>query len=287
MVHKLSKPRFVTSLARLGTVLSWLGCTPPAGECTASSAQALSGGSPDASSVGLDNVAASAVAAIVVESDSGHPSLCSGVLIAPRFVLTAGHCGPAAAPQALHISFSPSAAPFALRDPCAPPAATYPAVALERDPDADVMLVELASNVSPVPVVPIASLSPAIGQPAVIAGYGLTEQNTAGERLFVGTTVVGVGRVVAGDSGADAEADACAGDANAGACSGGALLITVDSGPEAGACAGDSGGPLFVRGALGWQVAGVLSEGSESCTGKDVYVDLASVTPWIRAHVGP
>jgi hypothetical protein len=150
------------------------------------------------------------------------------------------------------------------------------------------MLVEVASDAPPVPVASIASTPPTIGQTAVIAGYGLTQENTVGERLFVGTTVIGVGRGVPGDAeGADADSGACVSDADAdaGACRGGTLLITVDSGPDAGACGGDSGGPLFVGDASGWQVAGVLSGGSADCTGDDVYVDLASVVGWIRAHV--
>jgi secreted trypsin-like serine protease len=240
--------------------------------------------------VGAVNVAAS-VAAIVVESDVGHPSLCSGVLVADRFVLSAAHCASGIAPSALQLSFGPSAPPFASVNECGQPT-TYPVVALERDPAADLVLMELASNVSrSIPVVGVAQSSPVVGQMGVIAGYGLNKQGTAGERLFVGTTVVGIGVTATGYSAPDGEVDAytCAGDADgeAGSCSGSRLLITVDSGIGAGACAGDSGGPLFVRDAAGWRVAGVLSEGSASCTGEDVYVDLASVSGWIAAHVAP
>jgi secreted trypsin-like serine protease len=258
------------------------------GECTASSGQAIIGGSADASSVAAISVAAS-VAAVVVESDAGHPSLCSGVLVADRFVLSAAHCASGIAPSSLQVWFGLSAPPFAGVNDCRQPT-TYPVVALERDTEADVMLVELASSVSPsIPVVGVAQSSPLVGQMGVIAGYGLNGQGTAGDRLFVGTTVVGIGVTATGYSSPDGEADAgtCAGDADVDApsCSGGRLLITVDSGADAGACAGDSGGPLFVRDASGWRVAGVLSEGSASCTGEDVFVDLASITGWITSHI--
>jgi secreted trypsin-like serine protease len=290
MPNATSEPFLVVCLASLVTLLG-VDCeahgTQP-GECTASSGQAIIGGSADASSIGAVSVAAS-VAAIVVDSDAGHPSLCSGVLVADRFVLSAAHCASGIAPGALQVSFGLSAPPFASVNECGQPT-TYPVVALERDPEADVMLVELASSVSPsIPAVGVAQSSPVVGQMGVIAGYGLNKQGTAGKRLFVGTTVVGIGAVATGYSapGGEVDADICAGDADgdAGSCSAGRLLITVDSGADAGACAGDSGGPLFVREASGWRVAGVLSEGRASCTGEDVYVDLASIAGWIADHI--
>jgi hypothetical protein len=109
------------------------------------------------------------------------------------------------------------------------------------------MLVELATNVSPASIAQIASTSPSVGQTAAIAGYGLNEHGTAGEKLYVGTSVVAVGGEVPDYSEPDAEMCAGYADATVGPCSGGPLLITVDSGADGGACTGDSGGPLFVR----------------------------------------
>jgi secreted trypsin-like serine protease len=121
------------------------------------------------------------------------------------------------------------------------------------------MLVELAADARDVAPVPIASASPSAGQAAVIAGFGLTEQNTAGTRLFITTTVA---------------------QANAGG-------LTVNSGADAGACVGDSGGPLLVRSAAGWQLAGVLSEGSAYCTLIDVFVDATAIRGWVATNTAP
>jgi secreted trypsin-like serine protease len=273
-----------TSLAWPSAILI-AACQQLASEPTGCSAQAIYAGSRDAAA-GLDDAA---VAAVVIEEDSGSPSLCSGALMGPRFVMTAAHCARGAEPGQIRVSFGPTVAPFAIPDPCTLPATTYSVVALWRDPGADVMLLELASAV---PLTPVAmtTTSPAAGQAGLVAGYGLTEEGTAGSKLYAGTTVIAVGRDFPGYSfpgDAAPEAAVCVdAGADATACSDGPLLISVDSGADAGSCAGDSGGPLFVKNASGWQLAGVLSEGSESCTGVDVYVDLASVVPWINAVVG-
>jgi secreted trypsin-like serine protease len=244
----------VISIWAVATTTPGCSAAPPDG-CVESTAQALYGGSPDANAGGLgDSTIGSAVAAIVTKGEAGTPELCSGVLVAPRFVLSAAHCARGAPTTAVRVSFGPAAGPFA-SPACAPP--TYGVSSLARHPTEDVMLLELESAAHGVAPVAIAAASPDVGQAATIAGYGLTESGTAGQRLFVATTVVALS----------------------------AGSITVDSGASAGACAGDSGGPLFVHAASSWQLAGVLSEGSAFCTGQDIFVDAAAVSDWIAAHV--
>jgi V8-like Glu-specific endopeptidase len=201
----------------------------------------------------LPDEIAGAVGALVTTSDGGPPSLCSGVLVSPSYLLTAAHCATGASPAQMRISFGSSADSFG-NTTCAAEPEGGTAVAVVRHPVADAMLVELATPVQVPAPVSIAGVVPSPGTQAVAAGYGLTEQNTAGARLFIRTVVTNA----AND------------------------LVTVDSGADAGACAGDSGGPLFVEtGGARWQLAGVLHEGSASCTGVDVFTAAAALATWI------
>jgi len=242
----------------LAVAAAEMGCGSGAGEaCVGSLAQAIYGGSADAEAFGLnDNAPAGAVVAIVTESKPKGWSLCSGVVVAQRFVLTAAHCAPGALPSAIRVSLEPSVRPFG--SSCASASAAYAVVAITRHPAVDAMLLALTSSAFGLTGVPVVTSAPSVGQAAIIAGYGLTEMGTFGQRIFAPTTIADVG----------------------------AGTIEVDSGTDGGACVGDSGGPLLVRDASGWKVAGVLSEGSGACAGQDVYVDTAAIAAWIGSNIG-
>lgn len=62
--------------------------------------------------------------------------------------------------------------------------------------------------------------------------------------------------------------------------------LLVDGQGKSGACAGDSGGPLLMRARSGAPVVvGILSKGSPSCMGEDIYVRVDKVSSWLREHV--
>jgi hypothetical protein len=63
--------------------------------------------------------------------------------------------------------------------------------------------------------------------------------------------------------------------------------VTVSGFGRSGACGGDSGGPLLMRAIDGsLTVAGVLTMGSESCVGQDMFVRTSAIQDWIVATVG-
>jgi secreted trypsin-like serine protease len=224
-------------------------------DCPSTVSGAIYGGTPDASSVGLPDGISSAVGALTTTSDSGPPDLCSGVLVSPSYLLTAAHCATGASPSQMRVSFGSAAYAFGATT-CSAAPEVGSVIDVVRHPIADAMLVQLATPVRVPMAVSITGGVPSPGTQAVAAGYGLTEENTAGERLFLSTLVTNA----TGD------------------------LLTVNSGTDAGACAGDSGGPLFVEtDSEGWQLAGVLHEGSISCTGLDIFTATAPLESWIAS----
>jgi V8-like Glu-specific endopeptidase len=181
-----------------------------------------------------------AVVGLAITNRDGTGIICSGTLIAPSAVLTAGHC----------LAFHPIAA-TAVVFPDGGTGVSYTAAAFDRHPRfslaraavADIAIVILASPVADVAPMPLARRSPRPGTTGTIVGFG---EDAPGGRVGVkefGTVRLRrCPRVVRVQNGKVR------------------LTKSLCWRPEDlvnDTCSGDSGGPLIVNG----QVAGVTSGG--------------------------
>jgi len=193
--------------------------------------------------------------AVVMYSTGG--GVCSGTVIADRWVLTAKHCNP---------SGRTSGSIRLGTDPNSPDISIGIARAIGHPTSGnDLMLLELAEPVSGrLPsITPIAWHTGTIdsswnGRTVECAGYGTQEDGTIGERRFTAQPISGIS----------------------------SSMITVNGEGRRGLCGGDSGGPVFYQDASGViTVLGALLGGDPSCVGEDNYTKVDA--GWIEEHVGP
>jgi len=204
-----------------------------------------------------------AVVALDITSAGGAVVQCSGSLIAPTVVLTAGHC----------LSFGPSAAVVSVI-PDGVHVVRYGAIGWAVNPRfdfdvaavADAAIVVLAVPVLDVDPFPLAAVSPRPRTTATIVGFGDDASGVSGVKR-AGTVIlrrcpramprIGIHRGQLAES---------------------LCWRPRRSLPDT--CQGDSGGPLLVDGVL----AGVTSGGFPNCPGVVSWdTDVAQLRPWLDA----
>lgn len=178
--------------------------------------------------------------------------LCSGLVIAPRWVLSAAHCLGARS-ASIAVGANPDRVDRTLR-----------VSRILTHPRLDLMLLELSEDatvavpgLTPIPIYP-GALTGLVGRTAEAAGYGQTESGSMGARRFTAQPIVSV----SGE------------------------YVSIDGMGRRGVCFGDSGGPLMLREGGQVYVLGALSHGDSSCVGVDNYTRVDQGRSWIEMHVG-
>lgn len=211
-------------------------------------------------------------------------NICSGVLLAPNVVLTAGHCGREFFPAEVRVGFN-QAEPdeiakviFIARHP----------LYSDEVPRHDLMVLIVDPPIESIePKDPVSPGDLASGSAALVVGYG---ESPAGF-LPTGIRRVADDLVVVSED-CDTTDDQGNTDEERYRCTAHQEFVAADRygrSPGADACRGDSGGPLYIRSAGEWKIAGIVSRSSfvdgrppqRRCGEGGIYVRIDHFWDWI------
>jgi secreted trypsin-like serine protease len=195
-------------------------------------------------------------------------SSCSGALIAPQWVITAGHCFRNAKGTRVSRPVARlTTVTVGRTDLTGTAGHDVKVVAVRQSPTTDVSLAKLSTPITDIEPAQLSSKPPRVGAIVRLAGYGLTgddDSSSLASRLQTGQfKVVSVTRAYVGMAGH-------------------APRATTSP------CAHDSGGPYFTQQADGAAVLVAVVSHGPSCphTGADLSGRIDPITGWISGIVG-
>jgi secreted trypsin-like serine protease len=187
-------------------------------------------------------------------------TFCTGTLIGPRTVLTAGHCVEGMDPAAVSFGIGPNENNISVSIPVAS-AVQHPGFDMQQLVN-DIAIVTLSEDAPVAPMAVNTSMNASwVGRTVTLVGYGVSNgpaQSGAGIKRKVDVTIDQVGS--------------------------GSFQYTTIQGKSA--CNGDSGGPAYAD--VGGQtvVAGVTSYGDQNCQQFGVYTRVDAYLDFINQHLG-
>jgi hypothetical protein len=216
----------------------------------------MAGSAPDSAAARVDaNVASSPFAGVVAIAING--ATYSGVVIAPQYVLTAGHVAGAGSASAMQVIVNAGAGSWSTT---VVKATTYPTFSFPYD---DLGILQLAEPVpAGIPIYPIYAGALQNGLVLQLAGYGASGNGNVGPTVGAATSVKRTGRnsldeftTTLDSSGLTSrffvyDFDAPTGNGVLGAGTLGNAIETM-------VAAGDSGGPSFIQVGASLQVLGI------------------------------